>query len=128
MEQVQVEHLTHQLYAITPVLIDDLLTSFQAEPQLTARYNSSSLRLMAEQGVVSFRDVMLGALEFDAPGLLSHELNWLDRLLQARHLDGDQVHTFLQIFDRRIRSDLTSEESAPLLVLLRAVKSRLNEM
>lgn len=90
---------------------------------MTEKYGSS-LRLVAEQGVVSFRDVLLGALQFNLPGVITRELNWLDRLLEARQINREKVPIFLDIFTSRIRADLSAEEAAPLLKIIESAQAR----
>ncbi len=126
MDDKQLQSLKQKLYSLTPTLTNDLLESFQVEPQLLATYDQVALRGMAEQGVVSFRDIVLGALEFNAPGLVTHELSWLDRMLHSRKIESDRVHIFLDIFRNRLKSDLAKEESAPLLEILDAAQLRLD--
>ena len=105
--------------------MDDLLASFQTDPTLVARYGNQ-LRGMAEQGIVSFRDILLGALQFDAPSILDHELDWLDRLLQARQVEGNKVGLFLTTFAHRLETDLPPQDNAPLLALIHQAQSHTN--
>lgn len=126
MDDKQYQHLSNRLHTLTPAMVEDMVAMWQTDPAMITRYGST-LRSMAEQGVISFRDVVLGALQFGVPGIVSHELNWLDRLLQARHIPTDKISTFLQIFRQRLNTDLTDEERAPLLKLLDAVQAQLNK-
>jgi hypothetical protein len=127
MDENSLNQLARRLNELTPALINDLYTSFQVEPVLLQRYDSSNLRSMAEQGVVSFRDIVIGALQFDAPSVVSNELNWLDRLLHSRQLESDRVQIFLDIFRKRVLGELGSEESAPVLNLLDTTQKHLDE-
>lgn len=127
MEEKELNHLAHRLQDLTPVLVEDLYNSYQTVPVLLQRYDNNALRSMAEQGVVSFRDIVIGALEFNAPGVVSHELSWLDRLLHARQIDSNQVHIFLKTFQQRLRSDLTPAENGPLLELLDSAEQYFDE-
>lgn len=127
MEPSQISRLHDRLYELTPALVDDVLASFQTDARLVERYGLS-LRSVAEQGVASFRDVMLGALEFEMPRVVTTELKWLDRLLQARQLDSARISLFLQIFNRRIQTDLTPQETAPLLRITAEVEAALHKV
>ncbi len=118
----QLNHLTNRLHQLTPLLVEDLLTSFQAEPALVKRYGPT-LRTMAEQGVVSFRNVLLGALQYDVPNILNRELNWLENLLKSRQIDSHRIPVFLQIFRHRLQTELSSAESQPVLALLDQLNS-----
>jgi hypothetical protein len=127
MDEKPQEHLARRLNEITPAMVNDLYTSYLNDPQLLEKYGNHSLRSMAEQSMVSFRDIMLGALEFNAPSLVTHELSWLDRLLESRHLDHGRIHLFLEIFRQRVRSDLAPEEYTPVIKLLDASEKYLDE-
>ncbi len=124
MNSQELSHLSERMKALTPVLVDDVLVSFQSDPVLVARYGDN-LRSVAEQGVITFREIVLGALEFDAPSIVTRQLDWLDRLLQARQIESTKVSFFLALFRRRINTDLSQAESVPLLALIEKVQARL---
>lgn len=127
MDKKAQDHLRQRLNELTPALVSDLYTAYLNDPALLERYGSYSLRGMAEQNMASFRDIALGALEFNAPNLLTHELSWLQRLFEYRHIDRSRIHIFLEIFRQRIQADLTPEEYRPLIKLLDVSERDLNE-
>jgi hypothetical protein len=114
------------LQKMRPALTDDLTQSLANEPQIAERYKGE-VRPLAEQGVASFCDVLLGALKYDVPGLVSHELGWLDKLLKARQINGERVDIFLQIFRQRVISDMPPDQQAVIMRVLDAAEARLKE-
>lgn len=127
MNKEQLSNLEERLIFLTPVLIDDLLASYRSDPNLTAHYDSSFLRPMADQAATSFRNVLVGAYLHDSPGLVASELAWLTRMLEARQINVQRIHFFLQIFKERLRADLSPEDSEPVIKFLKRVEEDYNE-
>lgn len=116
MEQKDYAEVRARLHAITPVLIDQTVELFKSDALLQARYGKN-LREVAQQGVVSLRDVLLGALQFDHPRILAGELRWLERLLEARQIDIQTMRTNLALFRATLFKELSPEHSRPVLAL-----------
>jgi hypothetical protein len=122
----QFQAVSESLQRMRPALMHDLAQSLANEPQIVERYKGD-LRPLAEQGVTSFCDVLLGALKYDVPGLVSHELGWLDKLLKARQITAERVDVFLEIFRRRVKSDMPPDQQAVVMRVLDAAEARLKE-
>jgi len=116
MKQAKLDEITAKLHKMTPSLVNDALTVFQQDPYLVARYGKG-LREVAQQGVSSLRDVLLGALQFDHPQLLGSELKWLERLLEARQINPQTLQTHLHHFRARLDQDLPPEDAKVLLIV-----------
>ena len=86
--------LTDTFRVLTPRMIDATLSQLRDDAALTARYSAGELREIAQQGVTSFRDVLLGALQFDHPRILGSELDWISRLMEGRGIDQATLRTF----------------------------------
>ena len=97
------------------------MDSFQIEPSINERYKEDELHIIAEQGVTSFVNIFIGALQFDVPQLVSRELSWLGPFLEARNVQGNRVKIFLQLIKNRIESDFSPEEAKPLLEFIEVI-------
>jgi hypothetical protein len=122
LSKEQIEKFKDWLHATTRIMTDELLASFKKEPSIMGQYSEAELRPMAEQGVIAFRDILLGALEFDAPFIVSKEMGWLDALLKSRNVDGERVQIFYDLLYNRIRADIAPEDAQPFLNFLEETK------
>ncbi len=113
------------MHELTPKLVNDLQVSMQNEPEVAKRYKVEEMQAMAEEGVISFRDVLLAGLQIDAPSIVANRLDWLDQLLKSRHITADRVHIFLHLVRRRVQSDTNVKETAPILELLDDIEAKL---
>lgn len=127
MNTEQLSKLEEQLVSLTPAIIEDLLASYRNDSAITSRYDTLFLRPMAEQAVISFRNVLVGAYQHASPGLVGYELVWLTRIFEARQISANRVHIFLHIFKERLRLALPQEESEPIIKFLKRVEEDYNE-
>jgi hypothetical protein len=123
LEKTQIEKYKDWLHSKTRVLTDELLESFKKEPSIIAQYNEAELRPMAEQGVVAFRDILLGALEFNAPYIVTKEMKWLDTLLKSRGVEGERVQIFYDLLTTQLTNAFSPDEAKPLLQFLEEAKN-----
>ena len=114
MDKQQFETLRLSLDALTPTITREVLEEMKHDPEL-ANHFGGNLYEIAAQGTLAFRDVLLGAVEFEHPVLLTNEMNWLEKLLTARKLDPRNIDKFVKVFRSRISSDLSVEQSKPVL-------------
>jgi hypothetical protein len=125
LQQQQFEQLKKIIYDLTPPLVHDLHVSMQNEPEVAKRYKVDEMQAMAEEGVISFRDVLLAGLQIDAPSIVASRLDWLDHLLKSRHITADRVHIFLNLVRKRLQIDTNVKETAPILDLLDNIEAKL---
>lgn len=114
MDRTTFEALRLKLETLTPNLTSEVLATMESNPKLKERFGARLFEV-ANQATVAFRDILLGATEFDHPQILSTEMNWLDKLLESRQLDHATTEQFLLIFRRRLEADLPTDQAAPLV-------------
>jgi hypothetical protein len=124
MEENEYNRLSKLLHDLTPAMIDDLHLSITNEPSIVRRYKPEEMRTFAEEGVVNFRDLLLGALKVNLPSIVNKQLDWLDKMLKARNIETDRVHIFLDLLRNRLNKDTKPEENAPLMQLLDQIESQ----
>ena len=126
MDTQAFEALRLRMLMLTPVFTNDFLELMKRDPELTQRYGTGLFEV-ASQGTVAFRDILLGAVQFQHPGLLTTEMHWLDKLLEARQINSKAIPNFISVFRARIEQDLPSEQAAPLLTTLSEAMQRFNK-
>jgi len=117
MDKQAFEALRLRMMMLTPVFTNDILELMKHDPELTQRYGAGLFEV-ANQGAVTFRDVLLGAVQFQHPGLLTSEMRWLDKLLEARQVNSKAIPNFISVFRARVERDLPYEQAAPVLTTL----------
>lgn len=127
MEQKDYNEVSAKLHAMTSSLVDDGVALFEKDPELVARYGNG-VRELAQQGVTTLRDVLLGALQFNHPQLLGGELRWLEKLLEARHVKPQTLRNHLHHFRERLIQDLPPEHSTQVLVVFDQALSQVKEL
>jgi hypothetical protein len=115
LDQKIYEEISIKLNQMTPSLINEGMVYFRESPALVERFDENSLREIVQQGVTTLRDVLLGAIQFDRPQLLGGELQWLERLLEARQVDVQTLRDHLSRIRERISNELTPEQAAFVL-------------
>ncbi len=123
MDEQAFEALRLRMMMLTPVFTNDFLELLKRDPELTQRYGTGLFEV-ASQGTVAFRDVLLGAVQFQHPGFLTSEMQWLDKLLEARQINSEAIPNFISVFRTRIEQDLPTEQAAPLLTTLSEAMQR----
>ncbi len=108
MEKEKYEQVKVTLEHITPDLVMEVSELFENDPDLVRRYGPGLHRL-AEQEVIRFRTLLLGALQFDSPGILSHELKWLEPVVTIRNYNLETVRQHILHFRSRLNSALAAE-------------------
>lgn len=106
----QFELISRHLLGLTPEIVKDVEAWMQTDPQMVANHGQR-LHHIAEQAVTAFREVLLGAFQYELPTILVNEINWLDRLLAARSIPPENIGTFLNIFRERAVTSLPTAEA-----------------
>ncbi len=114
MERKEYEAVRAKLNQMTPSLVNEVVALYQQDPLLVERFGNG-LTELAQQGVTSLRDVLLGALKFDRPQLLGSQLKWLEQLLASRQISPVTIQNFLEHFRTHLSRDLPSDAVAEVL-------------
>lgn len=114
MDNTSFEAVRVKLESLTPGLTNEVVAAMESNPKLKERFGARLFEV-ANQATVAFRDILLSATEFEHPQILTIEMNWLDKLLEARQLDRATTEQFLTIFRHRVATELPPEQAAPLL-------------
>lgn len=99
---------------MTPSLVHETVILYQQDPELVKLFGSGLYEL-AQQGIISLREVLLGALQFEHPRLLGTELRWLQRLLEAREVNSETLYKSLAHIRERLAQDLPAHYSAKVV-------------
>jgi hypothetical protein len=123
MEREQYDRVKAKIEEITPSLVNGAIEVFEKDPELVARFGSN-LREVAEQGIVTLINVLLGSLQLGYPQLLEGEIKWLEHLLQSRQINLQTMYKNLECFRNNLSVNLPPEYSAEVLRLYDAAMSK----
>jgi len=108
VEQNQLNRINTLLQEMTPSLITEVQAIFEQDPDLVRRYGTT-LPNLVEQEVTRFRTLLVGSLQFDAPHILGHELQWLEPVVIVRKYNLDTVAKHIQHFRARLETEMPDD-------------------
>jgi hypothetical protein len=116
MEREQYNLVKTKIEEMTPSLVEGAVEVFETDPELVARFGSN-IREVAQQGIVTLINVLLGSLQLDYPQLLEGEIKWVEHLLQSRQINPQTMYNNLARFRTNLSIGLPTEYSAEVLKL-----------